>query len=121
MSIFAIFERFGGMNVFCPLGSAFEGHGSPPPANTYACIPTMDVRGIFRDGCNRLGAPSFSALVTPWSPKAAIVASDIGPSPLQGTPAGDLVLLNPLTLRKSSVDCTRPNTHPRKIHYGDPA
>ena len=103
MSIFAILGRFGGMNVFCPLGSAFEGHGSPPPVNTYVCLPTMDVGGIFRDGCNRLGVPSFSALGAPWSPKTTTAASYIGPSPLQGTPARDLLLLSPLTLRKSSV------------------
>ena len=47
-------------------------------------------------------------------------ASDIGPSPLQGAPAGNLGLPSPPTLRKSSVGRRRPNTHPRKIRYGDP-
>ena len=49
----------------------------------------------------------------PWSPKGAPSAFDIGPSPLQGAPAGDLVLLRPLTFRMSSVGCRRPNTHSR--------
>ena len=94
---------------------------SPPPVDTYMCKPTIDVGRIFRDGYIRLGAPSFSALGAPWSPKTAPVASDIGPSPLQGAPAGDLVLLSPLTLRKRSVACRRPNMLLRKIRYGDPA
>ena len=30
----------GGMVAFGPLGFAFEGYGSPPPVNSYMCIPT---------------------------------------------------------------------------------
>ena len=30
----------GGMAAFGTLGFAFEGHSSPPPVNTYMCIPT---------------------------------------------------------------------------------
>ena len=29
-----------GMAEFGTLGFAFEGHSSPPPVNTYMCIPT---------------------------------------------------------------------------------
>ena len=36
----AIFGRFVGMTAFGLFGSAFEGHGFPPPVNTYMCIPT---------------------------------------------------------------------------------
>ena len=28
------------MAAFCPVGYAFEGHGSPPPVDTYMCLPT---------------------------------------------------------------------------------
>ena len=83
-------EGGGGMAAFRYLGSAFEGHGFPPPANT--SIPTIDVGRTFRDGCIRLQA---RVLQCPWCPivsKSGPAASKIGPNPLQGAPAGDLPL-----------------------------
>ena len=40
MSILFYFRALGDMNTFDPLGSAFEGHGSPPSVNRYVCIPS---------------------------------------------------------------------------------
>ena len=36
---FAVFWRFWGVTSFGQFGSAFEGHGSPPPVNRHMCIP----------------------------------------------------------------------------------
>ena len=36
----ALFGRFGSMAAFGPLGSAFEGHGSPSPVNKHMCMST---------------------------------------------------------------------------------
>ena len=32
-------DALGDITAFGPFGSAFEGHGSPPPVNRYMCIP----------------------------------------------------------------------------------
>ena len=39
MSISCHFWALGGHDSVWPLGSAFEGHGSPPPVNKYMCMP----------------------------------------------------------------------------------
>ena len=58
------FGRFGAWpRITYPLGSAFEGPGSPPSVNMciyVLCIPSINVDAIFQDGCIRLGDPSFS-------------------------------------------------------------
>ena len=86
-----------------------------PLVNRYMRLRTIDVGRIFIDGCIKLGG---FVLQCSWGP----IVSKSGPScfwyrtqPLQGASASDLVLLSPLTLRKSSVGCRRPDTHPRKI------
>ena len=100
-----------GMAAFCPIGSALKVMALRPRLlRVCVTIPSIDVGKIFRDECIRLGASSFSAPGALWSPEAAPPASDIGPSPLQGAPAGDLFLLSSLTLRKSSLACRRPYT-----------
>ena len=40
MPILCHFRARRGMTAFGTLGFAFEGNGSPPPVNTYMCIPT---------------------------------------------------------------------------------
>ena len=54
----AIFGRFGGMAAFGLLGSASEGNGSPPPVNTYMCIPTEFKDDIFTDYFQKVHANS---------------------------------------------------------------
>ena len=48
----------GGMTAFGPPGSAFEGHGSPPPVNTYMCMPTEFKDDICTDYFQKVHAKS---------------------------------------------------------------
>ena len=59
----AIFGRFGGMTALNLFGSGFEGHGSPPPANRYMCIPPE-----FKRRClNRLFPKSACKFPHTWA------------------------------------------------------
>ena len=53
-----IFGHVGGMAAFCPLGSASEGNGSPPPVNTYMCMLTEFKDDIFSDYLKKAHASS---------------------------------------------------------------
>ena len=111
----AIFGHFVGMAAYCPLDPPLKVVALRPRLMRLSmcmCTPTTDVGGIFRDGCIRLGYPSFSASVAPWSPKAAPAASDIWHA--QRHPGWRFGLAEtPDTSEELSCQ-QEANTHPRK-------